>query len=51
VIASATLSGIKPPANIHGQGHRRPAIKRQSKDNPLPPGNYPPWGGFASTRI
>ena len=50
-IASATLSGVKPPASIHGTGQRRPAIKRQSNDNPLPPGSSAVRGGLASTRI
>src|SRR6056297_1227034 len=48
--ASATFSGVSPPASIHGTGQRRPAISRQSKESPLPPGSAAPSGGFASTR-
>ena len=34
-IASATLSGVRPPASIQGRAQSRPEIKRQSKANPL----------------
>ena len=49
--ASATLSGVSPPASIHGRFQRRPAISRQSNAWPLPPGRSAPRGGRASTRI
>ena len=37
-IASATFSGVNPPANIQGARHTRPASSCQSNANPLPPG-------------
>ena len=53
VIATArpTFSGVSPPANIQGRDQRRPAINRQSKASPFPPGRCAPLGGLASTRI
>ena len=36
-IASATLSGVSPPASSHGLGQRRAEISRQSKDTPFAP--------------
>jgi hypothetical protein len=40
-IASATFSGVSPPASTIGTFERRPATSSQSKLRPLPP--WSPW--------
>ncbi len=50
-IASATFSGVSPPASIQGRSQWRRASSRQSKASPLPPGRSAPFGGLASIRI
>src|SRR5262249_19155585 len=49
--ASGSNSAVSPPDSIHGQRQVRPAIRPQSNERPLPPGNA--WGrlgGLASNR-
>lgn len=46
--ASSTLLGVSPPASIHGRGQFWPAMRRQSKVIPLPPGMGECFGALAS---
>ena len=47
--ASARSAAVSPPDSIHGRCHRRPAMSRQSKARPLPPGSASlRRGGLAS---
>lgn len=49
-IASATVSGVSPPASSQGRGITRPAVSPQSKAAAFPPGRLAPAGGLASSR-
>ena len=50
-MASATLSGVRPPESMNGTWSLTPSSVRQSKGAPLPPGRVLSAGARASNRI